>query len=73
MRKNQVTISVVRVGDQVPEGYGESSVMDFSVYCDSNNFYEALLGAIHQVLSEVQKYEELPSFGSKDVYYRKEG
>lgn len=70
MRKNQITIKVERFGDQVPERLRElgNKSMRFNVYCDSNNIYEALAGAYAQVLDELQKDVDLPSFGARETY-----
>lgn len=44
--------------------------IEYSVYCDSNNFYEALVGAFGQVIEEAHKRDKLPEFGDKSVTYR---
>lgn len=66
MRKNQISIKVQRFGDQVPENYPKE-MQEIRVYADSNNLYEALTAAFCKVLTEVQKYEAVPSFGCCDV------
>lgn len=65
MRKNQVTIQVMQLRDDSPVP------IEYSVYCDSNNLYEALVGAVGQVIEETQKRDELPEFGDKSVTYRR--
>lgn len=62
MRKNQITILVMELVGDKP--------LEYSVYCDSNNFYEALSGAVHQVIEEKQKRDPIPSFGDKSVKYK---
>lgn len=62
MRKNQITISVMEIVGDKP--------LEYSVYCDSDNFYEALSGAIHQVFEEKRKRDNLPTFGDKSVKYK---
>jgi hypothetical protein len=66
MRKNQVSISIQRFGDQVPKGYPEST-QKIIVYADSNNLYEALAASYSEVIEELRKYEKVPSFGRVDV------
>lgn len=73
MRKNQVTIKIERTGDQVPESFSPDVETQYrqqkiSVYADSNNLYEALCAAIQQVMTEIEKYENIPSFGCKESY-----
>lgn len=63
MRKNQVSIKIERLGDQVPEHLNGGS-LEIEVYADSNNIYEALAAAYTKVMEEIQKYEKLPSFGT---------
>jgi hypothetical protein len=58
MRRNQVTLKIERFGDEFPIGRRQ-----IEVYCDSNNLFEALMAATAQVLEEVRKYENVPSFG----------
>lgn len=62
MRKNQVSININRFGDQVPENYPKD-IQQIKVYADSNNLYEALTIAISQLIEELKKHEEVPSFG----------
>ena len=64
MRKNQVTIQVMQIRDDSP------TPIEYTVYCDSNDFYEALAGAFGQVIEETQKRDKLPNFGDKSVTYK---
>lgn len=66
MRKNQVSITIQRFGDQVPKNYPKH-IQKIKVYADSNNLYEALAIATAQVLEEIKKYQEIPSFCRVDV------
>lgn len=71
MRTNQITITVERFGDQAPESEDSSKHQVFSVYCDSNNIYEALAGAYKSVIDEIEKSTKLPSFGARETYHKK--
>lgn len=62
MRKNQITISVVELIGKTP--------LEYSVYCDSNNFYEALIGATQAVIQEREKRLPIPEFGDKSITYK---
>lgn len=53
MRKNQVTITIERFEDQVPQEF-KSSSQKIVAYCDSNNIYTALSGAYFEALSAVK-------------------
>ena len=66
MRKNQVEIKVRRFGDEVPENFQEDKQV-ISVYADSNNLYEALLIAYYELIKEIQRYENVPSFGCVEI------
>ena len=66
MRKNQVEIKVRRFGDEVPENFPEDKQV-INVYADSNNLYEALLIAYSELMKEIQRYENIPSFGCVEV------
>lgn len=66
MRKNQVEIKVRRFGDEVPENFPADKQV-ISVYADSNNLYEALLIAYSELMKEIQRYENVPSFGCVEV------
>lgn len=62
MRKNQITISVMELNDESPVTY--------SAYCDSNDFCEALVGAMQMVVKEHETYQRIPEFGDKSLYKR---
>ena len=62
MRKNQVTITIDRFGDQVPKKLKENRIQ-INVYADSNNVYEALAAAFNKAMYEIGKYEKIPDFG----------
>ena len=66
MRKNQVEIKVRRFGDQVPDNF-QNDKQVISVYADSNNLYEALSIAYSELIKEIQRYENVPSFGCVEV------
>ena len=66
LRKNQVEIKVRRFGDKVPESFSEDKQV-ISVYADSNNLYEALSIAYSELMKEIQRYENVPSFGRVEV------
>ena len=66
MRSNQVEIKISRFGDAVPSNYNDDRQI-IQVYADSNNLYEALSVAFSEVIKELQKYENVPSFGRVDV------
>ena len=66
MRKNQVSIQIERFGDQVPEGYPEST-QEIMTYADSNDLWEALLAAYSAVMDEIQKYETVRSFEGASI------
>ncbi|NCA66294.1 hypothetical protein [Bacillus cereus] len=65
MRKNQVTIVIDRFSDEAKNGQNKQTIL---VYCDSNNIWEALNGAFYEVVSEVIKGQNLPSFGRREHY-----
>lgn len=60
MRKNQITISVMELNDGIP--------LEYSAYCDSNDFCEALVGAMEMVIKEHGTYQQIPSFGDKTLH-----
>lgn len=66
MRKNQVEIKISRFGDAVPSTYNDDRQI-ISIYADSNNLFEALSVAYSEAIRELQKYEEIPSFGCVSV------
>ena len=66
MRKNQVEIKISRFGDEVPIGYNKDRQI-ISIYADSNNLFEALSVAYSEAIKELQKHEEIPSFGCVSV------
>lgn len=66
MRSNQVEIKIRRFGEEVPESYG-NKIQVISVYADSNNLYEALAVANSELIKELRKYENVPSFGIATV------
>lgn len=66
MRKNQVEIKISRFGDAVPSTYDDDRQI-ISIYADSNNLFEALSVAYSEAIRELQKYEEIPSFGCISV------
>lgn len=66
MRNNQVEIKIRRFNEEVPLSYKNDSQI-ISVYADSNNLFEALSVAYSEAIKELQKYEEIPSFGSISV------
>lgn len=62
MRKNQVTITIERFGDQIPAELNADSIR-IDVYADSNNIYEALTAAFDKALSEIKNTQRIPEFG----------
>lgn len=66
MRSNQVEIKISRFGDTVPSTYNDNRQI-IKVYADSNSLFEALSVAYSEVIKELQKYEDIPSFGRVDV------
>ena len=62
MRRNQVTITVERFGNEVPEELNAKSIK-IKAYADSNNVYEALAAAFNKVLEEIKDNQKLPEFG----------
>lgn len=58
MRKNQITLSITRFGDQVPKGYPMER-MDVKIYADSNNLYEALSKAYAKTINVMEEYERV--------------
>lgn len=58
MRKNQITLTIRRFGDQVPKGYPMDG-MDVKVYADSNNLYEALSKAYAKAINVMEEYERV--------------
>ena len=85
MRKNQVTISVMRFGDQIPRNRQYDKMTDERVsaielvtYTDSNDVFEALAAAYSNIIQQISSEQEVPSFGTNDGvkvkvkgYYRK--
>ena len=67
MRSNQVEIKISRFGDAVPSTYNDHRQI-IQVYADSNNLFEALSVAYSEAIKELQKYENIPSFGRVDIY-----
>ncbi|MFL2125073.1 hypothetical protein ACEN4K_09050 [Marinilactibacillus psychrotolerans] len=53
MRKNQVTITIERFGDQVPKDFSSNS-QKIVTYCDSNDIYTALSGAFFEALAGIK-------------------
>jgi hypothetical protein len=72
MRKTQVTISIERVGNQVPKGYPKNSQRTH-VYADSNNVYEALSKAYAETINLLGEYENIPAFGRCDCSTNADG
>lgn len=66
MRSNQVEIKISRFGESVPSTYRDNKQI-IKVYADSNNLFEALSVAYSEIIKELQKYENVPSFGCVDV------
>ena len=66
MRNNQVEIKISRFGDEVPKSYHDDRQI-ISIYADSNNLFEALSVAYSEIMKELQKYEDIPSFGRVNV------
>ena len=64
MRKNQVTLDIVRFGDEAPEG---AERQEIKIYADANNLWEALAAAMIKVSEVVGKDQEIPSFGAAFV------
>lgn len=62
MRRNQVTITLERFGEDVPKELNATSIK-VSAYADSNNVYEALAIAYKEILDELGKYQRQPEFG----------
>lgn len=62
MRKNQITISVMELVGETP--------LEYSTYCDSNNFYEALVVATQMVIEERERRLTIPEFGDKSITYK---
>lgn len=59
MRCNQVTISIERFGEYVPEGY-PADVQRISVYCDDfQSIYAALSKAYAMAVNELGEYETI--------------
>lgn len=58
MRKNQVSISIARFGDEAKNGNNKQSIR---VYYDSNNIWEALSGAFNEAVSEILKAQNPPT------------
>lgn len=59
MRCNQVTISIERFGEYVPENYPES-VQRINVYCDDfNSIYAALSKAYAMAINTLSEYESV--------------
>ena len=66
VKNSIVTIKIERFGDQAPKSLEHQC---FTVYCDSNNIYEALAGAYKSVLDEIEKTTPIPSFGARETHY----
>ena len=62
MRRNQVSISIERFGDEAPDS---SKQITIQVYADANNIYEALAAAYYEALDAIQEDQPLPSFGDR--------
>lgn len=60
MRRNQVSISITRFGDQAPDGARQQQI---TAYADANDVWEALCAAFYQAMGEIQKDQALPEFG----------
>ncbi len=83
MRYNQVSITIQRFHDQVPESFTppkvsrhaphyenlKTPVQFIDVYADSHNLYEALCAAFYEALAAIQEHEELPAQGSRQHSY----
>lgn len=70
MRENQVTIKIERVGDQVPN-LGNNTWQTIDVYCDANDVYEALSGAVFEALGQLRKDGE--KLGVRREHYVRKG
>jgi hypothetical protein len=76
--KYHIEIYIERFGEQVPKDlYYEIQGrliqrQEIAAQADADNIFEALAAANFEVLREIQKYEVLPSFGSKESHYRRE-
>lgn len=62
MRKNQITISVMELVKGKP--------LEYTVYCDDNNFCDALIGATQMVVEEHMSRQEIPTTGDKSITYK---
>ncbi|KAA0965278.1 hypothetical protein FQ087_02925 [Sporosarcina sp. ANT_H38] len=67
LRKNQVSISINRFGDEAKNGSNKQTI---KFYCDSNNIWEAL-ASFYEAASEIIKVESLPNFGRRESYKEK--
>lgn len=73
MRKNQVTITVLRTGSEVPENRQKDkttnervSAIEISTYVDSDNVFEALSKAYHNIIHQISLEQQVPAFGADD-------
>ena len=78
MRKNQITITVVRYGDEIPKSVTEERGEElryyrFSTYTDSNNVFEALAAANANILNQIKLDEDFPKFGDEGKVKREYG
>lgn len=70
MRKNQVTINILRVGDQVPNP-DNNTWQSIDVYCDADDLYEALSGAVFEALGQLRTDGE--DLGVRRQHYVRKG
>lgn len=73
MRKNQVTITVHQVGDEIPmnkrvdSSTGEIvSARELVTYVDSDDVFEALSKAYSNIIEHISSERKVPSFGADD-------
>lgn len=67
MRRNQVSITLERYGNQAPVGAARQHV---TAYADANEVWEALAAAFYKISQEIQRDQPLPSFGRVEGHTR---
>lgn len=58
MRKNQISLTIKRFGDQVPKGYPKDHMV-VHIYTDSNNLYAALSEAHAKAVNVMEEWERV--------------
>lgn len=58
MRKNQVSLSIVRFGSEVPKGYPKDRMVAH-IYTDSGNLYAALSRAYAKAVNVMEQWENV--------------